>query len=149
MRLVIQRVSSGKVKVKRKTVGKIDGGLLVLLGVGRNDSKKDAEILAGKLLKMRIMADVYGKMNLSILDTKSSLLVISQFTLYADTSGGNRPSFVKAGDSDAAKKIYEHFITFLKNKDIDVQSGLFGEYMKIDAALDGPVTIIIDSEDTK
>jgi D-tyrosyl-tRNA(Tyr) deacylase len=149
MRLVIQRVSSGKVIIEGKAVGEIGKGLLVLLGIGQNDNKKDADGLADKLSKLRIMADANGKMNLSVIDTKASILVVSQFTLYADTVGGNRPSFIKAKESGEAKTLYEYFVLLLKNKDIDVQTGTFGEYMKISADLDGPVTIIIDSKDVK
>lgn len=149
MRLVVQRVNSGKVIVEGKSVGEIGKGLLVLLGVGQNDSKKDADNLADKLSKLRIMADADDKMNLSVMDTKASILVVSQFTLYADTQGGNRPSFIKAKEPFEAKILYEYFILRLKNLGLDVQTGSFGEYMKISARLDGPVTIIIDSKDVK
>ncbi len=146
MRLLIQRVNSAKVTVEGKAVGQIGKGLFVLLGVGINDTKKDAEVLSEKLSKLRIMSDENDKMNLSVVDTDTSVLVISQFTLYADTSAGNRPSFIKAGKPEEAVKLYEYFISLLKNKGINVQSGSFGEYMKISAVLDGPVTIIIDSK---
>jgi len=149
MRLVIQRVNSGKVIVENRTVGEIGKGLLILLGVGQNDSKKDADSLADKLSKLRIMADGGGKMNLSVTDTKTSILVVSQFTLYADTQGGNRPSFIKAKDPGEAKILYEYFIELIIRRGINVQTGSFGEYMKILADLDGPVTIVIDSKDVK
>lgn len=149
MRLVIQRVNSGKVTVDGKTVGEIGKGLLILLGVGQNDDRKDADSLANKLSKLRVMADASGKMNLSVVDTKASILVVSQFTLYADTVGGNRPSFIKAKEPSEAKTLYEYFIQLLKNGGINVQTGSFGEYMKISAMLDGPVTIVIDSKDVK
>lgn len=149
MRLVIQRVNSASVLTSGKIVGKIDKGLFVLFGVGQGDSKKDAELLAEKISKLRIMADENNKMNLSVIDTRSSILVVSQFTLHADTSGGNRPSFINAGDPDKAVILYKHFINLLREKDIDVQTGSFGEYMKISAELDGPVTIILDTEDVK
>lgn len=149
MRLVIQRVSSGRVDIVGKTVGKIESGLVALLGVGQGDTEKDVQVLADKLSKLRIMSDKNGKMNLSVIDTKSSILVVSQFTLYADTQGGNRPSFINAGNPDKARVLYESFIEKLKSKGIDVQSGSFGEYMEIPLCLDGPVTIILSSEDLK
>jgi D-tyrosyl-tRNA(Tyr) deacylase len=147
MRLLIQRVNSGKVTVGSKVVGEIGMGLLVLLGIGENDNKTDAEELAEKLTKLRIISDKDGKMNLSIADTKLSLLIVSQFTLYADTHGGNRPSFIKAKEPGEARILYEYFINLLKNFGVNVQTGSFGEYMKISAELDGPVTIIIDSKE--
>jgi D-tyrosyl-tRNA(Tyr) deacylase len=142
-------VGSGKVNVDDRTVGKIEAGLMVLFGVGHGDTEKDAQALADKLSKLRIMSDKNGKMNLSVIDTKSSILVVSQFTLYADTQGGNRPSFINAGNPDKARVLYEYFIEKLKDKGIDVQSGSFGEYMEIPLCLDGPVTIILNSEDIK
>lgn len=149
MRLVIQRVSSGKVDTDGKTVGTIGAGLAVLLGVGQEDTEKDVQVLADKLSKLRIMSDKNGKMNLSVTDTKTSILVVSQFTLYADTQGGNRPSFINAGNPDKARVLYNYFIEKLKDKGINVQSGSFGEYMEIPLCLDGPVTIILSSEDIK
>lgn len=149
MRLVVQRVVSGEVKVGGTTVGKIGKGLFVLFGVGAGDTKEDVRVLAEKLSKMRIMADDKGKMNLSVLDTHASLLIVSQFTLYADTVGGNRPSFIKAAEPSLAKELYEYFISLLKEKNIDIATGSFGEYMKINTLLDGPVTITVDSKDLK
>lgn len=147
MRLVIQRVNSAKVDVNHRTVGEIGKGLFILFGVGQNDTKKDVHNLAEKLSKLRILADEKGKMNLSVLDTNASILVVSQFTLYADTTGGNRPSFIKAKDSREAEDLYEYFVKLLKERGINVQTGEFGEYMKISAGLDGPVTIVLDSEE--
>jgi len=143
MRLVVQRVKRASVLVARtgEVVGKIRNGLFVLVGVKVSDTKKDAEILAEKLVKLRIMADKAGKMNLSVKDLNAPLLVVSQFTLYADTSKGNRPSFVKAARPELAQEIYEHFIGQLKKEGIRVESGKFGDYMEISALLDGPVTI--------
>lgn len=149
MRIVVQRVALGKVTADGKMVGEIRKGLFVLLGVGQNDSKKDAEVMAEKLSKLRIIADADDKMNLSVVDTKTSILVVSQFTLYADTQGGNRPSFIKAKEPGEAKKLYEYFVSLLKNFGINVRMGSFGKYMKIQVVLDGPVTIIIDSKDLK
>ena len=145
MRLVIQRISRAKVLVKGKkgVVGEINKGLFILMGVTEGDSKEDAEKLAEKVSKLRIMADKEGKMNLSIKDVDGEVLVVSQFTLYADTRKGNRPSFIKAGVPGLAKDIYEHFVAQLKEKGIKVETGEFGAYMEIDAELDGPVTIIL------
>ena len=137
MRLVVQRVK--KAKVGKAKVGL---GLLVLLGVGKGDSKKEAEILADKLSKLRVMADKKGKMNLSIGDVSGEILVVSQFTLHADTLGGNRPSFINAALPDVAKEIYEHFVSQLRGKGLSVKTGTFGSYMEIEAILDGPVTIL-------
>lgn len=148
MRLVIQRVCSARVETEGHVVGAIDQGLLVLVGVGKNDTKGDVNFLAEKLGKMRIMADENKKMNKSVLETKSSILMVSQFTLYSDTTSGNRPSFIDAGEPELAKKLYEMLVDEVKKYDIPIQTGKFGSYMKIFADLDGPVTIIIDSDDT-
>lgn len=145
MRLVIQRVKRAKVSVKGKKgiVGEISKGLFILMGVTEGDSKEGAERLAEKVSKLRIMADKEGKMNLSIKDVEGEVLVVSQFTLYADTRKGNRPSFIKASVPGLAKDIYEYFVAQLKEKGIKVETGEFGAYMKIDTELDGPVTIIL------
>lgn len=155
MRLLIQRVKSAEVKVAKtgEITGKIGIGLFVLIGVKEGDSEKDAEFLAEKLAKLRVMsldsardkADEDRKMNYSVKDVEGEILVVSQFTLYADTSGGNRPSFIKAAEPKLAEKLYELFVSRLKEKGIKVEIGSFGEYMEIDAELDGPVTIIIES----
>lgn len=142
MRLVIQRVNSASVRVKGMVVGSIGKGLFILLGVGEGDTEANVQDLVEKVLKMRIMADDKAKMNLSILDTTKQILVVSQFTLYADTSKGNRPSFVQAAEPKEAGKLYEHFVVLLREKGIDVQTGSFGEYMDIATQLDGPVTIL-------
>jgi D-aminoacyl-tRNA deacylase len=144
MKLVIQRVNKAGVTqvISNKLVGEIGRGLLVLFGVGKNDGKKDAEILADKLLKLRIMADENDKMNLSIKDVGGEILVVSQFTLYADTSAGNRPSFINAGDPKMARDLYEFFISKLKESGLKIETGSFGDYMKINVELDGPVTIL-------
>lgn len=145
MRLVVQRVNKGKVKLASngKTLGEIEKGLFVLVGVGEKSKKEDATELAEKLSKLRIMADDEGKMNLSVKDMSAKVLVVSQFTLYADTSKGNRPSFLKAAEPDKAKSLYKLFIQELKGLGVDVETGSFGEYMEIEAELDGPVTIVI------
>lgn len=144
MRLVVQRVEKAKVvKVEDgSTVGEIGKGLFVLVGFKKGDTEKSVELLTAKLSKLRVMADPDDKMNLSVSDVKGSILVVSQFTLYADTSGGNRPSFINAEEPDKAKKLYELFIKNLKEKNIGVETGSFGDYMKIETILDGPVTIL-------
>ncbi len=147
MRLVIQRVNRATVSVvlSKKVVGKIEKGLFVLVGIKKGDTKKDAETLANKLVKLRVMADENEKMNLSVKDTNSEVLAVSQFTLYADTTGGNRPSFIQAALPDEAKVIYEHFVETLRKLGVKVETGSFGDYMKIDTQLDGPVTIVLES----
>lgn len=147
MKLVIQRVKKASVSIKNtnKIVGKIDSGLFILLGIKKGDTKKKVDELVEKVSKLRIMSDSNDKMNLSILETKSKLLVVSQFTLYANTKDGNRPSFIEAEDPIKAKEMYEYFIDKLKAKDINIETGEFGEYMKIDCSLDGPVTIILEN----
>lgn len=147
MKLVIQRVKSASVESidSGKIVGEIGSGFLVLLGVKKGDDLKKADILAEKLAKLRIMSDKEGKMNLSIKDVYASILVVSQFTLYANTSGGNRPSFIDAALPDQARKIYQHFVEKLREKKLKIETGSFGDYMKIKAELDGPVTIILES----
>jgi D-tyrosyl-tRNA(Tyr) deacylase len=145
MRLVIQRVSSARVSVGKKVLGAIDKGLFVLVGVSEVDKKEDAGKLAEKLANLRVMADERAKMNLSVKVVGASVLAVSQFTLYADTTAGNRPSFIKAAKPNLAEKIYERFIDELKDQGVKVETGQFGEYMEIDTVLDGPVTIIMDS----
>ena len=136
----MQRVREAQVGI----AGKIDSGLLVLLGVGARDTTQTVDILIKKLANLRVMADKEGKMNLSVRDTKASVLVVSQFTLYADTSKGNRPSFIKAATPDKARELYDYFVARLQDQDIKVETGSFGEYMKINALLDGPVTILFE-----
>ena len=145
MRLLIQRVKSASVTVEGKKVSEIKKGLLVLVGINQGDSRKKAEALAEKLTKLRIMADSEGKMNLSVTEVSGEILVVSQFTLYADTSGGRRPSFLHAAKPDQAEKIYRYFLKSLKNKGNHVQTGAFGEYMEIALSADGPVTILLDN----
>lgn len=144
MRLVIQRVTQASVKVGGKVVGQIGPGLFVLIGVKKGDSKNQAEVLAEKISKLRVMADKEGKMNLSVKDVGAEVLVVSQFTLYADTSGGNRPSFIGAALPDDARKVYEYFVIRLKELGVKAETGSFGDYMEIEARLDGPVTIILE-----
>ena len=145
MRLVVQRVDKAKVSVGNKVVGSINKGLFVLVGVKKGDTKENAKNLATKLFKLRVMADKEGKMNLNVGDAKGEILIVSQFTLYADTSKGNRPSFIKAGDPKDAKVLYEHFVLESKKTDLKVETGSFGDYMQIEVELDGPVTILLES----
>lgn len=147
MRLIVQRVDQAEVKNEGKIVGKIKRGLFVLLGVSKGDKEEDALFLAEKLAKIRVMSDEKGKINLAVKDVEGKVLVVSQFTLYADTKGGNRPSFIKAAEPELALKLYNLFIEKLKNLGIEVETGKFGSYMKISLELDGPVTIILDSNE--
>ena len=146
MRLVVQRVSSCRVTDldSNELLGKIENGLFILLGVGKDDNLKDADFFANKISKLRILSDIDGKMNLSVVDNKAEVLVVSQFTLFADTKGGNRPSFINAAEPGKASEIYEYFIKKLRDLGLKVESGKFGAYMQIDAILDGPVTIIYE-----
>lgn len=146
MKLVVQRVKKAKVvRVEDASiVGQIESGLFVLVGFKKGDTEKQVEILSDKLSKLRVMSDGSGKMNLSVTDVKAKILVVSQFTLYADTSGGNRPSFINAEDPQKAKELYEYFIDQLRKKEIEVETGSFGDYMKIETVLDGPVTIVYE-----
>jgi D-tyrosyl-tRNA(Tyr) deacylase len=145
MKMVVQRVLSADVFVDEKSVGSIKKGYLVLLGVKKGDSAEDAYILSEKLSKLRVMADEEDKMNLSLEDSDGEVLVVSQFTLFADTKKGNRPAFTKAAHPSDAEKLYEVFVKNLKDKGLIVETGEFGAMMDIKADLDGPVTIIIES----
>ncbi len=147
MRLIIQRVNKATVKVVNTSEisGKINKGLFVLVGIKKGDTAKQAEELANKLVKLRIMADEQDKMNLSVKDINGEILAVSQFTLYANTKDGNRPSFIDAELPEKAKVIYEHFVKTLKNLGVKTEIGSFGNYMKIDTELDGPVTIILEN----
>lgn len=149
MRCVIQRVSSASVVVEGQTVGAIDNGLLVLLGICHEDTEADAQALADKLIKLRIFNDANGKMNLPITEIENSnLLVISQFTLYAATKKGNRPSFVAAAAPSIAKELYSSFIAYCSSLlGKKVECGVFGADMKVALLNDGPVTILIDTKD--
>lgn len=148
MKAVIQRVLSSDVKVDGTMVGKIQNGLMVLLGVEDGDNEKDAEKLANKIVNLRIFEDDNGKMNLSLLDVEGEMLIVSQFTLLADCTHGRRPSFIKAGDPKESEKLYEYFCEYIRNMNIkNVATGIFGADMKVSILNDGPVTIIIDSRD--
>lgn len=145
MKLVVQRVKHAHVDVDGKTIGKIKEGLMVLLGVGSNDSEKNADLLLKKLLNLRIFRDENDKMNLSVQDINGELLIISQFTLYADTRKGNRPSFINAASPDMANRLYEYFIEKARKAGIKVQTGSFGAHMEVSLLNDGPVTIILEN----
>lgn len=144
MKLVIQRVSKASVKVENEIVGKIDEGFLVLFGVGQGDTKEQADYLAEKLCNLRVFGDENDKMNLSIKDIDGELLVVSQFTLYADCRKGNRPSFVNAAAPDEAEKLYEYFVEKCRKLVKKVEKGIFGADMKVSLLNNGPVTIILE-----
>ena len=144
MKLVIQRVKNAKVDVEGKTVGKIEKGFLVLLGVTHTDTKEIADYLVKKLCNLRVFEDENGKMNLNLKDVNGRLLIVSQFTLYADCSEGNRPSFINAAKPDFANELYEYFCEKCKENKIEVQKGIFGADMKVSLLNDGPVTIIME-----
>lgn len=144
MKLVIQRVANASVEVDNKIVGKIGKGFLVLFGAGYGDTKEQADFLAEKLCNLRIFRDENDKMNLSIKDIDGELLIVSQFTLYADCKKGNRPSFINAASPEDANELYEYFMDKCKNLVKNVQKGIFGADMKVSLLNDGPVTIILE-----
>ncbi|CAI3250518.1 D-aminoacyl-tRNA deacylase [Enterococcus cecorum] len=146
MRAVIQRVSQAKVVVDDNTVGQIGKGFMILLGVHEQDTQADVDYLVGKISKLRVFEDDQQKMNRSIIDVGGEILSISQFTLFADTKKGNRPSFVQAAKPDTAIPLYEAFNEGLRQAGIPVETGIFGADMKCHLVNDGPVTIIIDSQ---
>ncbi|MBL7150703.1 D-tyrosyl-tRNA(Tyr) deacylase [Candidatus Microgenomates bacterium] len=147
MKAVIQRVKSGKVIINNQVVGEIDKGLVVLLGVGEGDEEKEIQLLAKKIVNLRIMSDKQGKMNLSVKDVDAEVLVVSQFTLLADCKKGNRPSFIQAANPELAEGLYQKFIKELKNLGIKkVATGKFAAMMNIHLINAGPVTIVLDTE---
>jgi D-tyrosyl-tRNA(Tyr) deacylase len=145
MRAVVQRVKESKVEVKGAIVGAIGPGLLILLGVGKDDTENDCEYLINKIAHLRIFPDSDGLMNISLLETGGSALVVSQFTLWGDTRKGRRPSFARAAPPAKAKALYAYFIDRLKQQGIDVATGRFQEMMEVFLVNDGPVTLILDS----
>jgi D-aminoacyl-tRNA deacylase len=148
MRAVIQRVSRARVIVNGSVKGEISNGLLVLLGVGRNDTSAVVTSMAEKISNLRIFEDDQRKMNRSLLDVKGSALVVSQFTLYGDARGQRRPSFVAAAPVDQAKNLYEGFAEALRSLGITVATGVFGAMMSVELVNEGPVTILLDSDKT-
>lgn len=144
MKFVVQRVKNAQVEVDNKTVGKIDNGFLVLIGITHTDTKEVADYLVEKLIKLRCFEDENGKMNLSLNDIKGSLLLVSQFTLYADCSSGNRPSFTKSAKPGFANELYEYIIRECRKKIDKVETGVFGADMNISLVNNGPVTIILE-----
>lgn len=145
MKFVIQRVTKASVTIYGNVSGKIENGFMVLIGVCEEDTKEIADKLVKKLIGLRIFADSEGKTNLSIKDVNGQLLLVSQFTLYADCKKGNRPSFIKAGSSEHAEKIYDYIVELCKNEIEVVETGEFGADMKVELTNDGPFTIILDS----
>ena len=144
MKVVIQRVSKAQVTIDDKIIGEISQGLLIFVGVAQDDNMTQIKKLADKILNLRIFDDINNKMNLSINDIKGSLLIISQFTLYADCKKGNRPSFMNAASPVHAKKIYNEFVNYMVQKKINVQSGKFGADMEINLINSGPATFILE-----
>ena len=146
MRAVVQRVSEASVKVETEEVGRIAKGILVLLGVGREDGPEDAAYLAEKAIHLRIFADEQGKMNRSLLDVGGELLVVSQFTLWGDCRKGRRPSFVAAAEPSKGEELYEVFVERAKGMGVTVATGRFQEMMQVSLVNDGPVTLLLDSK---
>lgn len=146
MRAVVQRVTNADVKIDGRVNGKIDDGLLVLLGVGNGDTEEDMKYIADKIIKLRIFSDENDKMNLSLEDVGGSMLVISQFTLYGDCSHGRRPYFGNAMEPVSANEMYEQFVAYIKEQGIHTETGEFGADMKVSLTNDGPVTIILESK---
>jgi D-tyrosyl-tRNA(Tyr) deacylase len=145
MRTVVQRVKQSSVKAGDEIVGHIGKGLLVLLGVARDDTAKDAHYLVNKIINLRIFEDQDGKMNRSLLETGGELLAVSQFTLIADCRKGRRPSFIDAAEPQKATDLYEKFVDLVREKGVKVQTGRFGAMMEVALINDGPVTVIIES----
>jgi len=144
MRIVVQRVSHASVTVDNKICGEIEKGYLVLLGIGEDDNEAECRRLADKLINLRIFSDENDKINLSLKDVGGSLLIVSQFTLYADCRKGNRPSFTQAGNPSLANDLYNYFLDYCKTQVDNVQSGIFGADMKVGLLNDGPFTVILD-----
>lgn len=147
MKALLQRVTQAKVEVDNKIVGEIGPGFLVLLGVGQNDTNTDIDYLVNKIISLRVFADENGKFNLSIKDINGSLLIVSQFTLFADTNKGNRPGFTMAAPPEIAENLYNIFIDKCKQTSLNTQTGQFAAHMQISLVNDGPVTILIDTKE--
>ncbi len=149
MRAVLQRVSSAKVTVDGETTGEIGAGILILLGVGKDDVEADASYLVEKIVKLRIFDDEDGKMNRSVIDIEGRLLVVSQFTLYADARKGRRPSYIGAASPDEAERLYNFFVEESRKLVSSVETGRFQAMMDVELVNDGPVTIILDTSQLK
>jgi D-aminoacyl-tRNA deacylase len=147
MRAVIQRVTEGSVKVNGETTGQIGHGLVVLLGVTHEDTEKDLKFMADKVSNLRIFEDEQGKMNLSLKDVGGKVLSVSQFTLYGDSRKGRRPNFMQAAKPDFANELYEQFNELVREQGVEVETGVFQEYMQVSIMNDGPVTLILDSKE--
>ncbi len=145
MRAVVQRVLNAQVTVDGAITGKIEGGLLVLLGVAKTDTAAEVGYLVEKILNLRIFSDAEGKMNLSLLDTNGALLVVSQFTLYGDCRKGRRPSFDSAAPPDLARSLYERFVDLAKARGVPVRTGIFQAHMEVSLVNDGPVTLLVET----
>jgi D-tyrosyl-tRNA(Tyr) deacylase len=146
VRIVLQRVSRAQVRVEGKPVGEMGAGLLVLLGVGQGDQKFHADAFLEKILNLRIFEDEEGKMNRSLIDLGAELMVVSQFTLYADCRKGRRPSFTEAGTPAEARALYDYFVERAKARGVKVATGVFQAHMHVELVNDGPVTIFLDSQ---
>ncbi|HUY18493.1 MAG TPA: D-aminoacyl-tRNA deacylase [Candidatus Binataceae bacterium] len=145
VRAVVQRVSRAEVRIEQRTIARIGPGLAVLLGVARGDGEADAAMLADRIVGLRIFADRDGKMNLALGAAGGAMLVVSQFTLLADTSHGRRPSFIEAAAPDEARRLYGHFLSLVRAAGVKVEEGEFGATMEVELVNHGPVTIILDS----
>lgn len=144
MKIVLQRVTSASVSVDGEICGKIGTGYLILLGIGQGDTEDDCCRLADKIIKLRIFSDENGKINRSLDDVSGELLVVSQFTLYADCKHGNRPSFINAGKPNEAERLYNYFVDYCRSKGKHVETGIFGTDMKVELLNDGPFTVILE-----
>ena len=147
MKFVIQRVIKASVEVNKEIVGKIDKGFMILIGIKQNDTKEIADFMIKKMSKLRVFEDEKDKMNLSIRDVEGKVLLVPQFTLYANCKSGNRPDFINAAKSDFANKIFEYIISKCREEGLEVNTGIFRADMKVSLINDGPVTIIMDSEE--
>ncbi len=146
MRAVLQRVKQARVHVEGRVIGEIKQGLLVFIGVGKEDQEADADYLAAKIPQLRVFEDAEGKFNRSLLDIKGEILVVSQFTLFGDCRRGRRPSFSDAAEPDQARELYQRFITKLKENAITVAQGEFQAHMEVELINDGPVTLLLESK---
>jgi len=146
MKALIQRVTRASVRVNREIVGEIGPGLVVFVGIGKDDSEEDARYLANKIVNLRIFSDQEDKFALSALETRGEILIVSQFTLLADSRKGRRPSFTEAAPPDKAKQLYEFFVKQVRSTGLAVETGVFQEYMQVEIHNDGPVTLLVESK---